>query len=172
MDQSNKAHLQSCINNLDSAPVGELVHLLRTHRQHSKSSQRSALNTRLHYLKNLEFPTKYDQQLTRLDEWFDLAVRGQAVDNPIYTGYTIIEDLLVSMRRFNESIFQTHYDRMLQQEKAEVPSNFKAVIDELKQKLSANGSIAPPRTMIPRSTFATLQGTSHGSADDDEPRII
>ncbi|KAI0992007.1 hypothetical protein K3495_g16179, partial [Podosphaera aphanis] len=26
--------------------------------------------------------------------------------------------------------------------------------------------------MIPRSTFATLQGTSHGSADDDEPRII
>ncbi|RKF81009.1 hypothetical protein GcM3_040028 [Golovinomyces cichoracearum] len=168
IDKSNKAHLQSCINNIDSAPIGKLIYLLKTHRQHSKSSQRSTLNARLHYLKSLEFPTKYDQKLIRLDEWFDLAIRGQAADHQTYTGYSIIEDLLLSIRRFNESIFQTHYDRMLQQERGEIPPDFKNLIDELKQKLSANGTTIPSRSPISRSTFATLQGTSHETAINDD----
>ncbi|RKF65760.1 hypothetical protein GcM3_116017, partial [Golovinomyces cichoracearum] len=141
-----------------------------THRQYSKSSQRFTLNARLHYLKGLEFPTKYDQQLIRLDEWFDLAKRCQAADHPTYTGYTIIEDLLLSIRSFNESIFQTHYDQMLQQERGEVPPDFKNLIDELKQKLCENGTTIPSRSPISRSTFATLQGASHETAinNDDQ----
>ncbi|RKF65561.1 hypothetical protein GcM3_119018 [Golovinomyces cichoracearum] len=59
---------------------------------------------------------------------------------------------------------------MLQQERGEVPPDFKNLIDELKQKLSANGTTIPSRSPISRSTFATLQGTSHETAinDDDQ----
>ncbi|KAI1003164.1 hypothetical protein K3495_g5043 [Podosphaera aphanis] len=134
IDDSNKAHLQSCINNLNSVPIEKLIELLRKHRQQSESALRTALNIRLQDLKNRGFPNKYEHQLTRLDEWFDLVVRGKAANHPTYTGYAIIEELLISMRNFNESIFQTHYDRMLRQERTSEPANVKALIDELRQK--------------------------------------
>ncbi|KAI0993030.1 hypothetical protein K3495_g15154, partial [Podosphaera aphanis] len=56
IDKSNRAHLQTCINNINSASIGKLVELLRKHRQHSRTSQRAALNTRLSHLKSLAFP--------------------------------------------------------------------------------------------------------------------
>lgn len=159
IDDSNKAHLQSCINNLESVSIGKLVELLKRHRQQSESAVRTALNIRLQDLKNRGFPNKYEQQLTRLDEWFDLVVRGKAANPPTYTGYTVTEDLLISMRNYNESIFQTHYDRMLQQERMSEPANFKGLIDELRQKLSANRSTGSSFHNLPRSTFASLQGS-------------
>ncbi|KAI0991851.1 hypothetical protein K3495_g16336, partial [Podosphaera aphanis] len=160
IDESNKAHLQSCIHNSNTVPAGKLVDLLKAHRQQSESALRTALNLRLIDLKTRGFPTKYEHQLTRLDEWFALSVRGKAANHPTYTGYTVIEDLLISMRNFNEAMFQTHYDRMLQQERTNIPADFKALVDELKQKLSASQPFSSSLSKTPRSTFATLQGTS------------
>ncbi|RKF82528.1 hypothetical protein GcM3_024049 [Golovinomyces cichoracearum] len=59
---------------------------------------------------------------------------------------------------------------MLQQERGEALTDFKNLIDELKQKLSANGTPIPSRTPISRSKSATLQGNGHETEinDDDQ----
>ncbi|KAI1000856.1 hypothetical protein K3495_g7343 [Podosphaera aphanis] len=63
-------------------------------------------------------------------------------------------------------MFQTHNDRMLQQERTKIPANFKALVDELKQKLSASRPLSSSLPKTPRSTFATLQGISLESTDE------
>ncbi|RKF54677.1 hypothetical protein GcM3_207051, partial [Golovinomyces cichoracearum] len=131
------------------------------YRSHSRASQRSALNTRQSHLKGLPFPKKYDQQINRLDELFDLAARGKAANNPTYTGYNIIEDLLFLVRNFDESLFHTHYDKMLCQETSDQLPNIKVVIDELKQKLAVHGTTLQHQSTISHSAFAILQGSSH-----------
>ncbi|KAI0994065.1 hypothetical protein K3495_g14118 [Podosphaera aphanis] len=140
LDDSNKAHLHACINDTESSEVGSLVHILKTHRQQSESALRTGLDLKLQELKNKSFPVIYEEQLKRLNKWFDLVVRGKLANHQTYTGYTIIQDLLMAMRSYNESMFQMHYDRMLFQEKNKVPADFKAWVDDLREKLSANQS--------------------------------
>ncbi|RKF81013.1 hypothetical protein GcM3_040026 [Golovinomyces cichoracearum] len=168
IDESNKAHLHNCITSCPKAPIGKLVEILKIHRQQDEPAQRSALNTRLQQLKSLPFPENYDEQIIRLKEWFNLCVRGQAVNHPTYIGYTVIEDLLFSIQGYNEAIFQTHFEKVLQCERAKKPADFQGLIAELKQKLSSYHAIKALRTETTQfhSTFATLQGTRNEANDD------
>ncbi|KAI0992533.1 hypothetical protein K3495_g15652, partial [Podosphaera aphanis] len=47
-----------------------------------------------------------------------------------------------------------------------IPADFKALVDELKQKLSASQPFSSSLSKTPRSTFATLQGTSLELTDE------
>ncbi|KAI0993441.1 hypothetical protein K3495_g14743 [Podosphaera aphanis] len=161
LDDSNKSHLYACINDTESSEFGSLVHILKTHRQQSESASRTGLDLKLQELKkNKSFPVIYEKQLKRLNEWFDLVVRGKLANHQTYTGYTIIQDLLMAMRSYNESMFQMHYDQMLFQEKNKVPADFKAWVDDLREKLSANQSHFCTKDKMSRSTFASLQGVN------------
>ncbi|KAI1001085.1 hypothetical protein K3495_g7111 [Podosphaera aphanis] len=168
IDESNKAHLHNCIASFPKATIGKLVEILKAYRQQDEPAQRTALNLRLQQLKSMLFPEKYDQQIVRLKEWFNLCVRGQAVNHPTYTGYTILEDLLVSMKSYNEAFFQTHFEKILQCQRTKKPADFTGLVAELKQKLSSNHSIKSLNTNTAHfpTTFATLQGTSDGAIDE------
>ncbi|KAI1003432.1 hypothetical protein K3495_g4782 [Podosphaera aphanis] len=79
-----------------------------------------------------------------------------------------MEDLLMSIRDFNESMFQLNYNQMLSQEKNKLPADFKAWIDDLREKLSASQHYIPPNNQMSRSTFASLQGIDQAEATSNK----
>ncbi|KAI0991333.1 hypothetical protein K3495_g16854, partial [Podosphaera aphanis] len=72
------------------------------------------------------------------------------------------------MKSYNEAIFQTHFEKILQCERTKKPADFTGLVAELKQKLSSNHSIKSLNTNTANfpTTFATLQGTSDGAIDE------
>lgn len=79
-----------------------------------------------------------------------------------------MEDLLISMKSFNEVIFQNYFRKIHQLERTKKPVDFGSLISELKQKLSSDRAIKMLHDINPqsRSTFANLQNISKRSIID------
>ncbi|KAI0999022.1 hypothetical protein K3495_g9174 [Podosphaera aphanis] len=156
IDGPNRSHLQTYIQNSDYTTVGELVDILRIHRKQSKSIKCVSLITRLRQLKSKGFQFPYDEQLARLNEWFNLVTHCKAANHSTYTGYEIIDEQLLTLRPLNEAIYHLLHSEMTNNEEADIPADFRSWVEIVKGKLATTHYGVP--SQVSRATFATLQG--------------